>query len=277
MNRRTLEQHIQTLDPKRDHQEIVQLQARYEFGWESTRALELALFRTFAAPKMSSVLDRSKQFAKKGQKRYDDTAIIMAEIVEHGYDSERGHAAIKRMNQIHGRFQIPNEDFLYVLSTFLLEPIRWSAWFNWRPPTDKEKQALFYFWLEVGKRMNIRDIPKSLEAFRAWALEYERQYFFYADSNRNISEATIKVFLSWYPGVLRPLLRRAIYAMMDDAMLNAFGYPKQPAWVTRGLFLLFRARAWVMRWWPKRPYSFTEKTHRSYPNGYSIDQLGPQE
>jgi ER-bound oxygenase mpaB/B'/Rubber oxygenase, catalytic domain len=275
MNRKSLDQHIATLEPEHDHQEIVQLMARYEFGWESTRALELALFRTFAAPKMSSVLNRSKQFATKGQKRYDDTAIIMAEIVEHGYDSERGRAAITRLNQIHGRFQIANEDFLYVLSTFILEPIRWSAWFNWRAPTNQEQQALFFFWLEVGKRMNIRDIPESLEAFAAWALEYERQHFFYADSNRNIAEATIRVFLSWYPSILNPLLRHAIYATMDDAMLKAFGYPKQPAWLTRGLFLLFRARAWVMRWWPKRAYSFLARSHRSYPNGYEINQLGP--
>jgi hypothetical protein len=81
VNCRFLEQHVATLEPERDHQEIVQLMARYEFGWESTRALELALFRTFAAPKMSSVLNCSKQFATKEQKRYDAAAIIMAEIV----------------------------------------------------------------------------------------------------------------------------------------------------------------------------------------------------
>jgi len=30
------------------------------------------------------------------------------------------------------RFQISNEDFLYVLSTFVFESIRWNARFGWR-------------------------------------------------------------------------------------------------------------------------------------------------
>jgi len=39
------------------------------------------------------------------------------------------------MNQLHGRFDIANEDFLYVLSTFIFEPIRWNTRFGWRPAT----------------------------------------------------------------------------------------------------------------------------------------------
>ena len=33
--------------------------------------------------------------------------------MEHGYDSERGAAALAKMNEIHGRFKIANDDFLY--------------------------------------------------------------------------------------------------------------------------------------------------------------------
>jgi hypothetical protein len=32
----------------------------------------------------------------------------------------------ERINQMHGRFSISNDDFLYVLSTFVYEPIRWN-------------------------------------------------------------------------------------------------------------------------------------------------------
>ena len=41
-----------------------------------------------------------------------------------GYDSERGKRALRRLNHLHGRFAIANEDFLNVLSTFIFEPIR---------------------------------------------------------------------------------------------------------------------------------------------------------
>lgn len=56
---------------------------------------------------------------------------------------------------MHHRFAIDNEDYLYTLSTFIFEPIRWSERFGWRPIDPKERQAQFIFWCEVGKRMAI--------------------------------------------------------------------------------------------------------------------------
>ena len=49
----------------------------------------------------------------------------MAEISKWGYDSERGREALRKMNRAHSRFDISNDDYLYVLSTFIYEPIRW--------------------------------------------------------------------------------------------------------------------------------------------------------
>ena len=54
------------------------------------------------------------------------------------------------MNQIHGRFKISNDDLLYVLSTFVFEPIRWNARFGWRPLIEAERPASFHFWVGVG-------------------------------------------------------------------------------------------------------------------------------
>src|SRR2546423_6806398 len=108
-------QQIENLDPIADCQRIVRLSTRVDFPFDTTRALELALFRTFAVPGISGLLQRSGEFARAAQKRYDDTDILVSELMEHGYTSERGQAALRRMNQIHGRFAIPNEDFLYVL------------------------------------------------------------------------------------------------------------------------------------------------------------------
>ena len=41
---------IRKLDPEKDHQRIVFLSTRYEFAFDTTRALEFALFRTFCVP-----------------------------------------------------------------------------------------------------------------------------------------------------------------------------------------------------------------------------------
>src|SRR4051794_2277599 len=112
---------IRSLDPEKDHQHIVFLSTRYDFPWDTTSALEFALFRTFCVPSISELLQRTGEFSRRAQKRYDDTDIIISELMEFGYDSERGKTALRRMNQLHGRFPIANDDFLYVLSTFVFE------------------------------------------------------------------------------------------------------------------------------------------------------------
>src|SRR5437016_14318646 len=147
---------IQALDPLGDHQRIVFLSKCYDFPFDTTRALEFALYRTYCVPSISRLLDQTAEFRLRAQKRYDDTDLVVSTLMEWGYDSPRGREALRRMNQIHGRFTIANDDFLYVLSTFVFEPIRWNTRYGWRALCDKERLAYFYFWSEVGRRMNIR-------------------------------------------------------------------------------------------------------------------------
>ena len=114
------------------------------------------------------------EFTQRTQKRYDDTVLLLAEILEHGYDSERGKAALRRMNQMHGRYSIPNDEFLYVLSTFVFEPIRWNERFGWRPLLRQEKLASFYFWREIARRMAIKDVPEDYETLERYYDEFAR-------------------------------------------------------------------------------------------------------
>ena len=46
------------------------------------------------------LLDRTGEFRQRSQKRYDDTDIIVSELMEWGYDSDRGKRALRRMNQL---------------------------------------------------------------------------------------------------------------------------------------------------------------------------------
>ena len=92
------------------------------------------------------------------------------------------------MNRIHGRFEISNEDFLYVLSSFVFEPIRWNARFGWRPLIETEKLATFEYWREVGRRMAIRDIPETYDDFERFNEEYERREFRQTDASRRVGQ-----------------------------------------------------------------------------------------
>jgi hypothetical protein len=199
--------------------------------------------------------------------------------MEWGYDSPRGRAALRRMNQIHGRFEIANDDFLYVLSTFVFEPIRWNARYGWRPMCEQERLAYFHFWREVGRQMNIRAIPAIYDEFERFNVEYERARFRFSEANQRVGAATRDLFLSWFPGPLRPLVRPAIYALMDDALIDAFGFPRPSramrALVTAGLKLRARALRWVLA--RRRPHRRTETRQPSYPHGYRIEELGPPE
>jgi hypothetical protein len=84
---------IERLDPERDHQRIMHLSFGYEFPWDSVRALEVALYRTYCVPSISALLDRTGEFYQHTQRRYDDTAILIAEMCEWGYEDGRGRAS----------------------------------------------------------------------------------------------------------------------------------------------------------------------------------------
>lgn len=268
---------ILTLEPERDHERIVLLSMRQDFPFDSTRALELALFRTYCSPRISALLDRSGEFARDAQQRYDDTDILVSELMERGYDSPRGRDSLRRMNQLHARFDIPNDDYLYVLSTFVLEPIRWNARFGWRRLTDIELRAYFCFWREIGRRMGIRDIPPDLEAFEKFSRDYEREHFRFAQSNANIAGYTLEMLAGWFPRPLRPFARQSMYALMDEPMRVAFGFPHPWPLVRTVMRLTMGLRATALRCLPKRksPSLRTEMKHRKYPQGYQIGKLGP--
>ncbi len=278
MDRMRISQEIEGLNPERDHQRIVFLSSCYDFSFDNTRALEFALFRTYCVPSISALLDKTGEFGQRGQKRYDDTDIIISELVEHGYDSERGARALRRMNQMHHRFTIANSDFLYVLSTFIYEPIRWNERFGWRRMSETERMGYFYFWREVGKRMGIRDIPTNYAEYEQFNQEYERTEFRFTESNQRVGSATRDIFVRWLPAPLAPLVRSAIYAMLDDPLIEAFGFPRPSPLLKRLAPATLRLRARLLRLVPprSRPHIRTEGIvgQRTYPDGYVIEKIG---
>jgi hypothetical protein len=268
---------IRPLEPERDHVRIVFLSTTYDFSFDITRSLEFALYRTYCVPSISVLLDRTGEFANRPQKRYDDTDIIVSELMAYGYDSERGRAALRKMNRLHSRFEIANADYLYVLSTFIYEPIRWIGRHGWRPMIDVERLGLFHFWRQVGRRMNIKDVPESYDEFEWFNRDYERDHFRFSPTNQRVGAATRDLFLSWSPKLVRPLARPAIYALMDDPLLDAFGFPRPSKAMRLTVEAALAMRAFGLRLMParRRPKLRTEMRHRSYPDGYSIEQLGP--
>jgi len=277
MGRYDILKEIQTLDPERDNMRIMYLSFGYEFSWDSIRSLEIALYRTYCVPSISALLDRTGEFHQRAQRRYDDTSLLVAEMCKWGYLEGRGKEALERMNWAHSRYKISNNDYLYVLSTFIFEPVRWIDQFGWRKLSETEKKGYYYFWRQVGQRMGIKDIPSSFGAFEKFNREYEEKYFTYADSNNRVGSSTRDLFASWLPGLLAPLVRQGIYALLDDSMLMSFGFPKPLPGMRSFVRSALKLRGRIIRLLPPRrePHFFTDDRNRTYPGGYQINKLGP--
>ena len=181
------------------------------------------------------------------------------------------------MNQIHASFEIPNELFVYVLSTMVFEPVRWNQRVGWRPSIETERLASFEFWRQVGTRMAIRDIPASYDELEAFNLEFERTQFGYTDAGARVAAATRDMFLDWFPGLPRRVGRPLVHALLDEPLLDALGFPRPSRFFRLSVEVAARTRSRIVRALPprRRPRIRTEEKHRSYPQGYELETLGP--
>jgi ER-bound oxygenase mpaB/B'/Rubber oxygenase, catalytic domain len=263
---------------ERDHEPIMRRMVGLDFVWDYQRSMiDLVFMKGLAAPRIAGMIGGNRYLQARPQKRYDDTAIVMIELVKHGYSSARGTQMIARMNAIHARFGIRQEDYVYVLTSFMFEPIRWNARFGWRRFTEIEKHANYCFWREVGKRMQLTAIPESYAACEQFNEQYERERLQRTASSVGLAAVMFRLLESWVPAVVRPLVRPGLSALVDDAVLACFDLPPAPRWLKWLVPAVLRLRARALRLWPRRrkPGYYVDKPLRSYVNGYSVAELGP--
>ncbi|MFH8886103.1 oxygenase MpaB family protein [Streptomyces californicus] len=268
---------IRGMDPERDFHEIYRITVTREFPWDVTRALELALYRTYAVPSIGRLLDETAELTGRSQKRYDDTALLLDAVVEHGFDAEEGRTAIRRINQMHRSYDISNDDMRYVLCTFVVTPKRWLDDFGWRRLCCHELRAFAAYYRALGTRMGIKDLPESYEDFERTLDAYEDEHFGWDAGARRVSDATLGLMASWYPAPLAPLVRAASLALLDDALLRAFRY-RRPGPLARGVTRgALRLRARAIRLMPPRRkphYARQNPEIKGYPSGYELPELG---
>ena len=144
---------IEPLDAIRDHQRIAFLTCRVDFPWDTTRALEFALFRTFAVPSISALLHKTREFEERPQKRYDDTdiRILLDATQRRAYDKAEAK----------GRAQGKAEAFLFDQMSTLQ---------NWRKNSATTRALLTPFQTEtwaIGLRKGNDDLRAKVNAFLA--------------------------------------------------------------------------------------------------------------
>ncbi|HLN78527.1 MAG TPA: oxygenase MpaB family protein [Nocardioidaceae bacterium] len=269
---------IERLDPAEDFDEVFGLVTQYEFPWEYVQGTSIAFMRDYGVPSISALLDRTGQFEHHGQKRYDDTILIGYEATVETLESERGRAAIRHLNRIHGKYDIPNDEFRYVLATTIVGPKRFIDAYGWRPLHPHEVEAMCRVTTRFGELMGIKELPTSYDGYERLLDDYEAERFEFAPENRRVAEASIRIVANWFPRPVRPLVRRASIALLDEPLVKALGLPMQPRWLTSLLRRTLRLRALVVRTVvPPRPAAkpYLHDASRTYPFGYSLADLGP--
>ncbi len=265
---------IQALDPEVDYNEILNITSRHEFPWDYLQGTGIAFMRDYGVPSISRLLHQTGEFEKSGMKRYDDTLLIGEESTIDGIDSERGHAAVRRLNRIHGHYDIPNHEFAYVLATTIVGPVRWIETYGWRGLDENELIAITRVTTRFGELMGIKGLPNTYDGYLNLLVDYEREHFAPDPANTALAEASIDIARATMPAPARPLVRPMVLALMDQPLLDALGLDRPRAWFASAVKTGLRLRALALRFSPPRTEPALHEA-LTYPTGHSLSQLGP--
>ncbi len=262
-----------------DWEQTFRQMALFDLAEDIKLGFLLAYYRTFAIPSGSDTLVKNGEIPGRPMKRSFDTGVVIYELIASGLDSERGRQMTSLLNRVHQHLPGSREDFLYVLMTLLVVPLRWTDRYGWRKPTQTEKDAATRFFRELGARMHIQDIPVTFEAAEKSLDDYERRRVAPSTAGKTLMGATVQVLQSMQPRLLHPVTRRMIATMLDDARLAAaLGLPRSTWWSRLALNAGIGVRNAIRR-----------RTHLStvpsfipgqaappiYPKGYNLADIGP--
>lgn len=277
MRRDHWKRHNESLDPTTDFVEIYAKVVGHEFPWDMNQALGFALFRTYAVPGIGRLLDRTGEFTRNTQKRYDDTALLLEPPTRLGFEHPEARAAIRRINAMHRAYDIPDHEFRYVLSTFVVVPKRWLDEFGKRPLTPTEVEASVHYYRALGRHMGIKDVPETYAGFEELMDSYEAEHYGFDEGGRRVADATLALMVDFQPRVVRPLMGVFSRSLMDPPLRAAFRYADPPAFVVALSRGALKARGLLLRAFPARrePKVIEDLPQiRSYPDGYDLEQLG---
>ncbi|KAI8972296.1 hypothetical protein BDB01DRAFT_861931 [Pilobolus umbonatus] len=299
----------------KDHDVAIKLFShvfRREFPLLSRTSLEFALFKPFAVPSVSKLLVSTREFLDRCPRRAEDSELILSEILDPypriqnqlrvdphidqnqiDQQYQRSEDSLKRLNEIHGKYPISNDDYLYSLVLFVVEPIRWLNQWEWRPLDIREINAIFKVWYDIGVKMNIKDIPGTLEEWVQLQKNYELTAVKYHPANRSCADPTIQYLTSRVPPFLSPLIHRTVPCLLEPSEIMAFKMEEPPLWIQMVFHSVIWIRALFLRYLCLPRTSFDIRTPFTaskgkyiptsfvchppiYGDGYRIEELGPE-
>jgi hypothetical protein len=272
-------------DPKAECEAIYQHLCCYEYPWECFYGINFAFYRTFSSPTIAKLYYATGHIANSTSKRVGDTDILMHAWVDFGIDSKEGRESWEHLNRIHGvwKKRTSNEDFVYVLCCFVVDTIRFIDVFGWRKLTQIEREAVFYFWEKVGRRMGIENIPHSLAEAETAVENYVESDVTSSetDEGRHLTSAVTNLLCEWYWFVPRRLVRSGatalLYTIGGASFVRKLGLPEPSPVMLLLLGVLAYLRAGLLTFFPMRtaPHRLSEILMQAhYPMVTSLE-AGP--
>jgi hypothetical protein len=222
----SLQRRIEALDPACEDQEIARLTFEVLFGDPISvhAALLTGFSRQVADPGIAEVIYRGGEgkVLRGVARRNDDTLALFGAFFKWGYSSPGGRAAIARMEQIHSRFPITDEQKRYTLATLIFEPERIAAHLRVDLFSAAQRQASWRFWCGVARQMPLGDLPASPEQLWGWMRNYERRNWRYSDAGRRVVDCFFEDWATrWFPRSAKPIARQLLLALMDADLRTA--------------------------------------------------------
>jgi hypothetical protein len=251
----------------------------FDFQKEIHAGFFVSYYRNFAIPSIARTLADRGELKARPMKRSYDTGIVIHEIIANGFESERGEAMVELLRRVHKGVPGSSEDFLYVLMTLLVLPLRWIEQHGWRRLTPLEEQAAVAFYAELGRRMGLEPAPATFAEAGAFLDDYEARNLGLSPEGAELLGATVAALENRLPKPLRPLSGTVLALMMDKPeVARALGLKPSPVWLRVAFNAVLRFRAAKARRSPlPTSPSFTPGGKMSsYPDGYTLDMIGPR-
>ena len=267
---------IETLDLYKDWLEIGGLTSR-DFLSIIFPVPFAGFMTTFAAPRMSRILHSTGELTNRVAKRAVDTILFSSTLHTHGFGTPEGRRAAQKVNALHAQYDIHPDDFIAVGCDPLIFTLDLFDKYGWREllPVEREAQRLYYDRQAraFGSR---KALPKTEDEMRDFVDNYFETQLWYEPQNQEMAEKTLEWYCELAPKHLRGLFRRMLLSTIDPRVLKACGIAR-PGRLDRTIANFAIKRLAAKDPLPDgQPDMLQDLVKSVYPDGYSIDDLGPK-
>ncbi len=265
---------IETLNPETDYREITKL-----FYEDFHTIAILPGFTGFlmnnAAPRISRVLASTGELEHRVRKRFLDTSLFASTILENGLDKGPGREAVRRVNSMHRRYDIHEDDFVIVACDQIVMGLAHAEKFGWRQVSAIEREGLRVFYTEEARMFGgRRPLPPTFQEILSFWEGYLNEQLSFEPQNKRLTDAMVNFVKTLFPWPLSLIIAPVLLAQVDPRILSACGRKAPGAvmrWLSNTLLRQVGKQGPRSDNAPDRRHELVKKV---YPNGYTIDSIG---